>query len=87
MLAMVAMVNPGRGLILRLEEEEFTVDNRQLSRLLSRDDALYAHVIPAGRRGWLVAVADAHHAEYAGYVEEISAQPDRLGKIAAAKDQ
>ena len=53
-LAMVAMVNPGRGLILRLEDEEFTVDNRQLSRLLKRDDALYAHIIPAGRRGWLV---------------------------------
>ncbi len=41
-------------MILRLEDEEFTVDNRQLSRLLSRDDALYAHIIPAGRRGWLV---------------------------------
>jgi len=53
-LAMVAMVNPGRGLILRLEDEEFIVDNRQLSRILSRDDALYAHIIPAGRRGWLV---------------------------------
>jgi hypothetical protein len=53
-LAMVAMVNPGRGLILRLEDEEFTVDNRQLSRFLSRDDALYAHIIPAGRRGWLI---------------------------------
>ena len=53
-LAMVAMVNPGRGLILRLEDEEFAVDNRELSRFLSRDDALYAHIIPAGRRGWLV---------------------------------
>jgi len=53
-LAMVAMVNPGRGLILRLEDEEFTVSNRQLSRLLNRDDALCAHIIPAGRRGWLV---------------------------------
>ena len=53
-LAMVAMVNPGRGLILRLEDEEFTVENRQLSRLLNREDALYAHIIPAGRRGWLV---------------------------------
>ena len=53
-LAMVAMVNPGRGLILRLEDEEFIIDNRQLSRFLSRDDALYAHIIPAGRRGWLV---------------------------------
>lgn len=53
-LAMVAMANPGRGLILRLEDEEFIVDNRQLSRLLNRDDAIYAHIIPAGRRGWLV---------------------------------
>jgi hypothetical protein len=53
-LAMVAMVNPGKGLILRLEDEEFTIDNRQLSRLLGRDDALCAHIIPAGRRGWLI---------------------------------
>ncbi len=53
-LAMVAMVNPGRGLILKLEDEEFTVDNRQLSRLFKRDDAIYAHIIPAGRRGWLL---------------------------------
>jgi hypothetical protein len=53
-LAMVAMVSPGKGLILKLEDEEFTVDNRQLSRLFNRDDALYAHIIPAGRRGWLV---------------------------------
>jgi hypothetical protein len=53
-LAMVSMVNPGKGLILRLEDEEFTVENRQLSRLFNRDDAIYAHIIPAGRRGWLV---------------------------------
>jgi hypothetical protein len=53
-LAMVAMVNTGKGLILKLEDEEFTVDNRQLSRIFSRDDALCAHIIPAGRRGWLV---------------------------------
>lgn len=53
-LAMVAMVNPGRGLILRLEDEEFTVANRQLSHIFNRDDALCAHIIPAGRRGWLV---------------------------------
>ena len=91
-LAMVAMVNPGRGLILRLEDEEFTVDNRQLSRLLNRDDALYAHIIPAGRRGWLVGPGwlqwpIAHHAGYAGYVEEISAQPDRPGEISAAKER
>jgi len=53
-LAIVDMVIPGRGLILRLEDEEFTVDNRRLSRLLNRDDALCAHIIPAGRHGWLV---------------------------------
>jgi hypothetical protein len=53
-LAMVAIINPGRGLILRLEDEEFTVDNHLLSRIFSRDDALYAHIIPTGRRRWLV---------------------------------
>ena len=53
-LAMVAMANPGRGLILKLEDEEFTVGSRQLSRLFNRDDALCAHIIPAGQRGWLV---------------------------------
>jgi hypothetical protein len=53
-LAMVAMVNPGRGLILKLEDEEFAVENRQLSRIFKRDDAICTHIIPAGRRGWLV---------------------------------
>jgi len=53
-LAMVAMLNPGRGLILRLEEEEFTVESRQLSRFFNRGDAICAHIIPAERRGWLV---------------------------------
>jgi hypothetical protein len=48
------MASPGRGLILKLEDEEFTVENRQLSRLFKRDDAICAHIIPAGRRGWLV---------------------------------
>lgn len=53
-LAMVAMVTPGRGLILKLEDEEFAIDNRQLSRMVNRDDALYAHIVPAGRHMWLV---------------------------------
>jgi hypothetical protein len=53
-LAMVAMVNPGRGLILRLVDEEFSVDNRYLSRTFVRDDAMCAHIVPVGRRGWLV---------------------------------
>ena len=48
------MVTPGRGLILRLEDEEFSIQSRQLSRILNRDDGLYAHIIPDGRRGWLV---------------------------------
>jgi len=53
-LATVAMANPGRGLILRLVDEEFTVENRQLSRLFNRDEAICTHILPAGRRGWLV---------------------------------
>ena len=53
-LAMVAVVNPGRGLILKLEDEEFTVDNRHLSRIFNRKDGVSAHIVPAGRRGWLV---------------------------------
>ncbi len=53
-LAVVAMVNPGRGLILRLVDEEFSVDNRYLSRTFIRDDAICAHIVPVKRRGWLV---------------------------------
>ena len=53
-LGIISMVTPGRGLILRLEDEEFSIQSRQLSRLLNRDDGLYAHIIPDGRRGWLV---------------------------------
>ena len=53
-LAVVAMVLPGKGLIIKLEDEEFSLDNRQLSRLFEREDALCAHVIPVGRHGWLV---------------------------------
>jgi hypothetical protein len=53
-LAMVSMVISGRGLILKLEDEEFSVENRHLSQLFNKGDAIYAHIIPAGRRGWLV---------------------------------
>jgi hypothetical protein len=53
-LGIISMVSPGRGLILRLEDEEFSIQNRQLSRILNRDDGLYAHIIPDGRRSWLV---------------------------------
>ena len=53
-LATVAMTNPGKGLILKLEDEEFTVENRKLSRLFNQDEAICTHILPAGRRGWLV---------------------------------
>ncbi|MFC1943759.1 hypothetical protein ACFLWO_04210 [Chloroflexota bacterium] len=53
-LVMVAMVTPGRGLILKLEDEEFAIENHQLSRMVNRDESLYAHIVPAGRHGWLV---------------------------------
>ena len=53
-LAMVTMVNAGKGLILKLEDEEFNVETRQLSRAFKRNDAICAYIVPAGRRGWLV---------------------------------
>ncbi|MBC8511925.1 MAG: hypothetical protein H8D32_02975, partial [Dehalococcoidia bacterium] len=53
-LATVTMANPGRGLILKLVDEEFTVENRKLSRLFNRDEAICTHILPVGRRGWLV---------------------------------
>jgi hypothetical protein len=53
-MAKISTVIPGKGLILRLEDEEFTVNNRYLSRVLVRDITLCAHIIPVGRRGWLV---------------------------------
>ena len=53
-LGVISMVIPGQGLILRLEDEEFSIQSRQLSRLADRNDGLYAHIIPDGRRGWLV---------------------------------
>jgi len=53
-LGVISMVIPGQGLILRLEDQEFSIQSRQLSRLVNRGDGLYAHIIPDGRRGWLV---------------------------------
>jgi len=37
--------------------------------------------------GWprLAAVADRHHARYAGHAEVFPAQPDRVGKTVTAK--
>ena len=53
-LGVISMVIPGQGLILRLEDQEFSIQSRPLSRLADRNDGLYAHIIPDGRRGWLV---------------------------------
>jgi len=53
-LGVISMVIPGQGLILRLEDQEFSIQSRPLSCLADRNDGLYAHIIPDGRRGWLV---------------------------------
>jgi len=53
-MAITTMVRPGKGVYLELEDEEFEVDSRILSRVLYKDDALCAHIIPVGRGRWLV---------------------------------
>jgi len=52
-MAMVAVANPGRGIVLKLEDEEFEVDSRQLCRVLKKGDTLCTHIIPIGRDRWL----------------------------------
>ena len=53
-MALTTMVIPGKGVYLELEDEEFDVGSRVLSRELSKGDALCAHVLPAGRGRWVV---------------------------------
>lgn len=53
-LALISWVNPGKGLILKLKDEEFTVDNRYLSQHLKQGNSIFAHIIPVGRRGWVI---------------------------------
>jgi hypothetical protein len=53
-MALTTMVIPGKGVYLELEDEEFEIDIRVLSRELSKGDALCAHVLPAGRGRWVV---------------------------------
>src|SRR4030043_2079796 len=48
-MAIVTMVRHSTGVYLELEDEEFEVDSRILSRVLYKDDALCAHIIPVGR--------------------------------------
>lgn len=52
-IAMVAMVNPGKGMILKLEDEEFELLSRQLSRIFKRGDTICSHIVPVGRGQWL----------------------------------
>jgi hypothetical protein len=53
-MAVVTMVRPGEAVYLELEDEEFEVDNRLLSQVLNKDDALCAHIMSVGRGRWLV---------------------------------
>lgn len=52
-LAMVVLVNPGVGMVLRLEDEEFEISGRQLSRVFQKGESICAHIIPVGRGKWL----------------------------------
>jgi hypothetical protein len=52
-LAMVAMVSPGRGMVLKLEDEEFELPSRQLSHIFKKGDTICTHIIPIGRGKWL----------------------------------
>ena len=54
-LAMVAMVNPGRGLILRLEDEEFTVE--RFSKLLADNNRMLKSVL-VGRDALVVGLSN-----------------------------
>ena len=52
--SIVTFVIPGKGVFLELENKEFQIDSRTLSRELQKDDVLCAYLIPAGRNRWLV---------------------------------
>ncbi len=54
-MAVVTFVNPGSGIYLKLEDEEFEVSSRVLSRVLQVDDSLFVHLLPIGRGRWLPA--------------------------------
>ena len=54
-MAVVTFVNPGSGIYLKLEDEEFEVSSRVLSRVLQVDDTLSVHLLPIGRGRWLPA--------------------------------
>jgi hypothetical protein len=51
--AVVASVIPGRGFYLLMEDEEFEVESRTLSRILQKEDTLSLYILPAGHGRWL----------------------------------
>jgi hypothetical protein len=53
-LAVVSMIIPGKSLILKVEDEEFTVDNHYLSLIFNSDKALCTHIVPIVRNTWLI---------------------------------
>jgi hypothetical protein len=55
-LAIVASVLPGRGVLLELEDERFEIRDRMWSRSFTPQAAVVAHLVPTGRPGqWLAA--------------------------------
>lgn len=50
----VRRVLVGSSLVLELEEERFEVRTKALSRLVSQDEALVCHLVPAGWGRWLL---------------------------------
>ena len=53
-MAIVTMVMAGKGVYLKLQDEEFEVGSSVLSQTLRKDDALCAHILPVGHGKWLV---------------------------------
>lgn len=53
-MAIVTMVMAGKGVYLKLQDEEFEVSSRILCQALRKDDALCAHILPVSRGKWLV---------------------------------
>lgn len=53
-LAVTTTVMPGKGFYLELQDEEFEIDSRIVSRFLQKNDVLCAHILPARKGHWLV---------------------------------
>jgi hypothetical protein len=53
-MAIVTMVMAGKGVYLKLQDEEFEVGSSVLSQTLRKDDGLCAHILPVSHGKWLV---------------------------------